>query len=162
MEYYGYYPSPVGMLLLTCRDDALTGVWMTEKLPADRVRKEDHPVLLQTKAWLDEYFRGGNPAETVPLAPEGTGFQQRVWKLLMDIPYGSTCSYGELARQLGAEKMSAQAVGGAVGRNPISILIPCHRVVGSKGQLTGYAGGLENKKKLLALEGRQIVNDRIV
>ena len=161
--YAGTYVSPVGNLLLTCTDQGLTGIYMDRELPQ---MPEEHPILHQTKRWLDAYFRGTDPVADMPLAPEGTPFQQQVWQLLLDIPYGETVSYGELAKKmaavLGKEKMSAQAVGQAVGKNPISILIPCHRVVGTKGQLTGYAGGLETKIWLLRHEGRQIEKDIVL
>ena len=144
--YFAEYASPLGILLLTCREDALTGLWMNRLPPEDGCRREDHPILLEAKRWLDRYFRGENPPVTVPLRPEGPPFRQQVWRLLRDIPYGESRSYGDLARQmaaiLGKEKMSAQAIGQAVGSNPISIFIPCHRVVGARGQLTGYAGGI--------------------
>ena len=154
--YSRQYDSPVGKLLLTCNDQGLTGIYM------DRVRPQqsEHPILQKTAAWLDAYFRGEAPVAEIPLAAEGTAFQKQVWKLLSGIPYGECRSYGELARDmaaaLGKENMSAQAVGQAVGQNPISILIPCHRVIGSRGQLTGYAGGLERKIWLLRHEGRQV------
>lgn len=150
------YDSPVGKLLLTCTDQGLTGIYMNRETP----QQAEYPILQQTAAWLDAYFRGENPDVDIPLTPQGTAFQKQVWQLLLTIPYGEIRSYGEIAREmattLGKEKMSAQAVGQAVGKNPISILIPCHRVVGTKGQLTGYAGGLEKKVWLLRHEGRQI------
>lgn len=153
---YSYYDSPVGRLLLTSEHGALTGLWMDARAPEGASREEDNPVLIQTKNWLDGYFRGEPPEIDFPLAPEGTAFQCRVWQILLAIPYGETRSYGDIAREaaalMGKKKMSAQAVGGAVGRNPISILIPCHRVVGAGGQLTGYAGGLERKAWLLGHE----------
>ena len=115
-------------------------------------------VLSKTKQWLDDYFAGRRPDFAPPLKPQGTPFQELVWQLLLDIPYGATTTYGELAQavaqRLGKERMSAQAVGQAVGHNPIAVIIPCHRVLGKNGQLTGYAGGLERKKALLALEAR--------
>ena len=157
--YFAEYASPLGKLLLTCREDALTGLWINRTAPADAVCRVDHPVLLKTKQWLDSYFRGENPPVTVPLSPEGTPFRQLVWQLLLTIPYGESRSYGEIAREMagltGKEKMSAQAVGQAVGSNPISILIPCHRCVGAKGQLTGYAAGIDKKIWLLRHEGQQ-------
>jgi len=157
--YYSEYDSPVGKLLLTCREEGLTGLWMNRKPPQTACLRDDHPVFLETKLWLDSYFRGNPLPVTVALCPEGTPFRKQVWQLLLAIPYGQTCSYGKLAREmavlLGKEKMSAQAIGQAVGSNPISILIPCHRVVGTKGQLTGYAGGIDNKIWLLRHEGRQ-------
>lgn len=157
--YCTEYDSPIGTLLLTCRENGLTGLWMNRLPPEDGCRREDHPIFLEAKRWLDRYFRGENPSVTVPLAPEGTPFRQQVWQLLRAIPYGESRSYGDLARQmaaiLGKENMSAQAIGQAVGSNPISIFIPCHRVVGAKGQLTGYAGGIDKKIWLLRQEGQQ-------
>lgn len=157
--YFTEYNSPIGTLLLTCREDGLTGLWMNRLPPEDGCRREDHPIFLEAKRWLDSYFRGENPPVTVPLTPEGTPFRQQVWQLLAAIPYGESRSYGDLARQmaaiLGKENMSAQAIGQAVGSNPISIFIPCHRVVGARGQLTGYAGGIHNKIWLLRYEGQQ-------
>ena len=164
MYYSMQYPSPVGTLLLNCRDEGLTGIWYDREFP--ECTQENHPILLQTKLWLDCYFCGENPDVQIPILLEGTEFQKQVWQLLLNIPYGETRSYGEIAgemaNRLGKEKMSAQAVGQAVGKNPISILIPCHRVVGRKGQLTGYAGGLEQKHWLLRHEGHQIENNIVL
>ena len=145
------YCSPVGTLYLTADAGGLTGIWMHPE------KTEDFPVLTQAKVWLDGYF-SGNPAEvTFPLNPPGTSFQKQVWEILLTIPYGETTTYGAIAREMaqrtGKEKMSAQAVGQAVGANPIAIAIPCHRVVGAKGKLTGYAGGLDKKEWLLRHEG---------
>jgi len=163
--YAAQYDSPLGRLLLTCEDNGLTGIWFDRELPNQR-NPDGHPVLRQTAAWLDVYFRGENPTIEIPIALVGTDFQKLVWKLLLAIPYGESRSYGQLAREmaivLGKEKMSAQAVGQAVGKNPISILIPCHRVVGTKGQLTGYASGLEKKIWLLRHEGRQIQSNIVL
>ena len=160
--YATSYDSPIGQLLLTCSDQALTGLFMNRETE----KRDHHPILIQTGKWLDAYFRGENPALDIPLYTEGTPFQQQVWKLLLEIPYGEVRTYGDLARKMahitGKEKMSAQAVGQAVGSNPIGILIPCHRVVGMKGQLTGYAWGLDKKKWLLRLEGRQIENNIVL
>ena len=157
--YYAQYDSPVGKLFLTCQDTGLTGIWYDKELPAHGNR-EDHPLLEQTKLWLDSYFRSEKSAAGIPMALQGTDFQKRVWKILMTIPWGETRTYGEIAREMaelsGKKSMSAQAVGQAVGRNPVNILIPCHRVVGAGGKLTGYAGGLERKTWLLRHEGRQI------
>ena len=148
---YCEYPSPVGTLYLTAGEGGLTGIWMHPE------KTEDFPILSQAKAWLDGYF-SGNPAElSFPLNPHGTPFQKQVWEILLTIPYGEITTYGAIAREIalrtGKEKMSAQAVGQAVGANPISILIPCHRVVGANGKLTGYTGGLEKKEWLLRHEG---------
>ena len=157
--YCAEYDSPVGKLLLTWEDDGLTGIWFDRALPTQGT-SADHPILENTNRWLDAYFCGENPPMEIPLVLEGTAFQKQVWQLLLKIPYGQTKTYGALARELasltGKETMSAQAVGQAVGRNPISILIPCHRVVGTRGKLTGYAGGMDRKIWLLRREGRQI------
>jgi methylated-DNA-[protein]-cysteine S-methyltransferase len=157
--YVSWYDSPLGRLTLTCTDRGLTGLYMNR----DADRQEDHPVFRQTKIWLDAYFRGENPPMTLALDLEGTAFQYAVWKILQTIPYGETRSYGSIAKEvamlLGKEKMSAQAVGQAVGKNPVSILVPCHRVVGSNGQLTGYAGGMEKKIWLLEHETRQRIGE---
>ena len=170
MEYTCSYSSPLGEMTMASDGTYLTGLWFNgqkyfgstlrkahEDLPGDRAQKEI-PVFAQTKKWLDAYFAGKCPAFLPPLAPKGSPFRQKVWELLLAIPYGETRTYGELAKILSGEKtgMSAQAVGGAVGHNPISIIIPCHRVLGSGGQLIGYAGGLDKKKYLLVLEGKEI------
>lgn len=145
---YGQYESPLGPLLLAWEEKGLTGLWMNREKP-----EQVHPVPEAVKQWLDDYFLGHPGEVSFPLKPKGTVFQQQVWQILLGIPYGHTRTYGDIAREMaaltGKKKMSAQAIGQAVGRNPISILIPCHRVVGSKGQLTGYAGGLEKKVWLL-------------
>lgn len=157
MVYFTEYDSPVGVLLLESDGENLTGLWMGREPARDAVPGEKLPVLCRAKEWLDAYFRGEEPRIDFPLAPAGTAFQKMVWEILLDISWGRTRSYGDIAREmavrLGKKKMSAQAVGGAVGRNPISIVIPCHRVVGAQRQLTGYAGGLERKRWLLEHEG---------
>lgn len=154
--YFAEYDSQVGRLLLTADDKSLTGLWMNKLPPSDAAEDPNHPILREAARWLDRYFQGGDTVIPVPLDPAGTAFQKQVWEILMAIPFGQTRSYGsiarEMARLLGKETMSAQAVGQAVGRNPISILIPCHRVVGEKGQLTGYAGGIDKKQWLLRHE----------
>ncbi len=153
MNCYTLYPSPVGLLCLTSDGTALTGLWMeSQNFDCSKLsRQDDHPLFDFVRNWLDDYFAGkGRPAD-FPLSPAGTDFQKRIWEILLTIPYGEITTYGAIAKQLG-ERMSAQAVGQAVGRNPIGIIIPCHRVVGAKGQLTGYAGGLEKKKWLLRHE----------
>ena len=157
MVYYSYYSSTLGQILLLSDGESLTGLYMdTQPGKPGEIQKE-LPVFEATKAWLDAYFRGESPdPSALPLAPKGTAFQEKVWQILLTIPQGQTRSYGdisrEMARQLGKEKMSAQAVGQAVGRNPISIIIPCHRVVGTNGTLTGYTGGLDKKTWLLKHE----------
>ena len=156
-----HYESPLGGVLLAADEIGLTGLWFDGQknfargLPADRVERET-PALLEAKRWLDIYFSGKEPDFTPPLHPIGSAFRQSVWEILLQIPYGKTTTYGEIARQLsekmGLSRMCAQAVGGAVGHNEISIIIPCHRVVGTNGSLTGYAGGIDKKGKLLELE----------
>lgn len=158
---YTQIASPLGTLTLSAKADALTGLWIegqTYSPAALGTRKalSEVPLFLQVSRWLDAYFAGENPQIDFALAPVGTEFRQSVWAILRKIPYGQTTTYGAIARELGAKRgkpVSAQAVGGAVGHNPISILIPCHRVIGSDGSLTGYAGGLALKQKLLASEG---------
>jgi len=153
--------TPLGEIRAAARDKTLIGLWFLNQkyFPSgagEWIAQPDYPVFTSLDAWLEDYFSGGNPEMNIPLSPAGTGFQEAVWKLLREIPYGKTTTYGALAKQLaaGGRKASAQAVGGAVGHNPISILIPCHRVLGADGSLTGYAGGLEKKQRLLELEGR--------
>ena len=161
MIFTQHYESPLGGILLAADDTGLTGLWFEgQKYFArtlDAVHQEQETaVLSEARRWLDVYFGGKEPDFTPPLHPAGSAFQQEVWALLRRIPCGQTTTYGALARQLAAERglsrMSAQAVGGAVGHNVISIIIPCHRVVGTNGSLTGYAGGIDKKAALLRLE----------
>ena len=207
MTYTAHYDSPIGGITLASDGVALTGLWFDGQkhfaatLTNETYEDSDLPVFEQTRKWLDLYFAGECPDFTPPLAPQGTPFQQKVWELLLAIPYGKTTTYGEIAQcvvetrliaslhgatsqdalsrgascrgaslqvassqgaslqgattqnaSLPKQHMSPQAIGGAVGHNPIAIIIPCHRVIGSDGSLTGYAGGLERKKYLLALE----------
>jgi len=158
------FPSPFGTITLACHDDNLVGLWMEGQkyhggaIPEALSENDDLPIFGKVKEWLNRYFAGERPDITgLPLAPIGGGFRQSVWKILCEIPYGKVVTYGEIAKktasQMSRASMSSQAVGGAVGHNPISIIIPCHRVVGSNGSLTGYAGGLQMKVKLLELEG---------
>ena len=161
MIYTCTYPSPLGNILLAADEVGLTGLWFEGQkyfgntLPKETVSQEI-PVLIRAKKWLDVYFSGEEPKFTPPLHPKGSTFRQAVWKILLQIPYGQTITYGEIARQLAKMQnvphMSAQAVGGAVGHNEVSIIIPCHRVVGVNGSLTGYAGGIDKKIALLKLE----------
>lgn len=151
MLHYDRYESPRGTLWLTGRDNILTGLSFEEP------RGEYEPGTFQTVGdWLDDYFRGIPREIDFQIDPAGTPFQKLIWKFLLEIPYGKTVTYGDLARAaakaMGKEKMSAQAVGQAVGRNPIAIIIPCHRCVGAKGKLTGYAYGLDRKAWLLKQE----------
>lgn len=162
MQFTTEYSSPLGDILLAADEIGLTGLWFLGQkyfalsLEKDNERKEI-PVLKQAKHWLDIYFSGKDPEFTVPLHLQGTDFQKEVWDILCAIPYGQTATYKEIAKQIalkrGIAHMSAQAVGGAVGHNPVSILVPCHRVLGTDGSLTGYAGGIEKKRSLLRLEG---------
>lgn len=161
MIYIQHYESPLGGILIAADEIGLTGLWFdgekyfADNLPAEHTIQET-PIFAEVKRWLDIYFNGKEPDFMPSLHPVGSAFRKAVWEILLQIPYGQTTTYGEIARQL-AEKqeltrMSAQAVGGAVGHNEISIIIPCHRVVGADGSLTGYAGGIHKKEKLLELE----------
>lgn len=163
MLYKTYYKSPIGNLMLLSDGDNLVGLYMENQkyylngIKQELTSKDNLQVLENTKKWLDRYFAKENPSiKEIPLAPIGGEFRQKVWKILCEIPYGKTTTYGEIAKRIAKEmdkeKMSAQAVGNAVGHNPISIIIPCHRVVGKDGSLTGYAGGIEKKRILLELE----------
>lgn len=166
MKHIAEYKSPLGELLLISSDTALLEIWFDSKksydkllgneLIPDNFDKTVNEILSKTILWLDTYFAGKVPDFTVPVKLQGTDFQKRVWEILMDIPYGTSRTYGEIAeiiaKERGVSKMSAQAVGQAVGNNKISILIPCHRVLGANGKLTGYGGGLERKVSLLNLE----------
>lgn len=163
MTYTMHYDSPLGRLLLAADEKGLTGVWFEDqkyfaaKLPPEHEETAEPalPVLCQACRWLDVYFSGREPDFTPKLHLIGSDFQQTVWALLLKIPYGQTTTYGALARQLEAQtgkRASAQAVGGAVGHNPVSLIVPCHRVVGTDGSLTGYAGGIDKKLRLLTLE----------
>lgn len=147
------YPSPVGELTLVASDAGLQAIWWPDDVRALATgeRDDEHPVLAQTVRELDEYFAGKRREFTVPLDPAGTPFQQSAWKVLQEIPYGQTITYGEQARRLG-DPAKARAVGAANGRNPISIIVPCHRVVGVSGALTGFAGGMDAKHWLLEFE----------
>ena len=155
---YSYIPSPVGQLKLVARESRLVAILWEKDDPArvrlgTMVEQPDHPILVETRRQLGEYFAGRRQAFTVALAFEGTDFQQQVWLALLTIPFGETRTYGEIARQIGRPSAS-RAVGAANGRNPISIIAPCHRVLGSTGALTGFAGGLAAKDHLLAHERR--------
>lgn len=156
MIYLTRYESPLGSILLAADGVGLTGLWFIGQkyfpsFSEGEALEEETPVLAEAIRWLNVYFSGKEPDFLPPLHPQGSSFRQAVWNVLLTIPRGQTMTYGEIARRLNVR--SAQAVGGAVGHNPISILIPCHRVVGSDGSLTGYAGGLARKEWLLHLEG---------
>ncbi|MGI6007889.1 MAG: methylated-DNA--[protein]-cysteine S-methyltransferase [Ruminococcus sp.] len=161
MQYTDTYISPIGKIIFASDGTALTGLWFEgqkyfEESLTEKMKDEHLPVFEETKRWLDCYFSGSVPGFTPVLRPKGSPFRMEVWKILQEIPYGKLTTYGEIARRMagqrGLEKMSAQAVGGAVAHNPISIIIPCHRVVGSDGSLTGYAGGIQKKIELLKIE----------
>ena len=158
MTYTTHYSSPLGKIILVSNGTALTELDFAEDVSAASATRtqKDLPVFEEVSRWLDAYVAGRDPGALPPLAPHGTAFQQAVWKILRRIPYGTTTTYGRIAARIAAARggrMSAQAVGGAVGRTPISIIIPCHRVIGADGSLTGYAGGLDKKEYLLRLEG---------
>ena len=164
MYYSTIYPSHIGTITLACDSENLVGLWLEgQKYHGNTIHEEivennDIPVFAAAKNWLDRYFAGKKPAiAELPLAPMGSEFRQEVWRILCEIPYGEVITYGSIAKKMAIkmnkESMSSQAVGGAVGHNPISIIIPCHRVVGANGSLTGYAGGIGRKIKLLELEG---------
>lgn len=163
MEYASHYDSPVGPLLLLSDGDNLTGVYLNREIPAV---VSDLPVFRQTANWLDAYFQGKQLPQIPPINLRGTAFQRLIWNMLPGIPMGEVRTYGDLAKGaatiLGKEKMSAQAVGQAVGKNPVSILVPCHRVVGAEGGMTGYGGGMENKIWLLTHEGWQIREKKLI
>ena len=161
MDYTHHYGSPLGGITLASNGEALTGLWFDgQKYFADTLRghpeEKTLPVFAEANRWLDIYFSGKVPGFTPKLHIQTTAFRKAVWDILLTIPYGKTMTYGEIAAifsgQNGMKRMSAQAVGGAVGHNPISLIIPCHRVVGANGSLTGYAGGIDKKVKLLTLE----------
>ena len=158
MFYKAVYPSALGEIVLVCDESALVSLTLPGQAGFPHAAEiAEHPILTQSKAWLDAYFRGDAPSPAaLPLRPAGTPFRRLIWALLLEIPCGKTVSYGTLAKKaaekLGKPRMSAQAVGQAVGANPIAIVIPCHRCVGADGSLTGYAGGLHYKKALLQLE----------
>ncbi len=161
MIHTTYYDSPLGKILLAADEEGLIGLWFeNQKYYADvlgnETVQEKNDTLRETEKWLNIYFSGRKPEFTPPLHMIGSAFRKSVWEILLTIPYGQTMTYGDIAKQLarqnGWKGMSAQAVGGAVGHNSISVIIPCHRVVGSNGSLTGYAGGIDKKVKLLTLE----------
>ena len=162
MQYTATYQSPLGEILLAADEEGLTGLWFDHqkyyalRLDHEHAKKET-PAIERTRAWLDVYFAGEEPDFLPPIHMIGTPFQKDVWNILLQIPYGKTTTYGEIAKKIAVQRglahMSAHAVGGAVSHNEISLIIPCHRVVGKSGSLTGYAGGIDKKIYLLKLEG---------
>ena len=164
MYYKTNYSSPLGEMLLASDGENLIGLWLKGQkyhggdLKGEMIQKDDLPVFTSAKDWLERYFKGKKPnTSELPLLPMGGDFRKKVWNILREIPYGECITYGDIAKIIaeksGLASMSSQAVGGAVGHNPISVIIPCHRVVGANGSLTGYAGGIDNKIKLLRHEG---------
>lgn len=170
MIYTSAYQSPIGNLLIASKDNKLVGLWVENQkyylsnFKEEIVEKENLEILVKTKKWLDRYFNGEKPdIKELEISPVGSEFRKSVWEILKNIPYGEVITYNdiakEIAKQKGIKKMSAQAVGGAVGHNPISIIIPCHRVVGTNGSLTGFAGGI--KKKIYLLEHEKVNMDKL-
>lgn len=164
MNYSTNYSSPLGLITMASDGEKLIGLWLegqkyfAETIIKAVVENDDLEIFIFTRQWLDRYFAGEKPEiSELPLAPIGGEFRKIVWDILCQIPYGETITYGEIAKKVAIKmnkrSMSSQAVGGAVGHNPISIIIPCHRVVGVKGNLTGYAGGIDKKIRLLEHEG---------
>lgn len=169
MIYKTYYDSPVGNILLLSKENTLIRLsiegqkYYIDKADNKIPQKNDIEIFVQTKEWLDRYFEGKKPKiSELKIDITGNEFRKNVWKILCEIPYGKTITYGEIARKvaknMNKKTMSAQAVGGAVGNNPISIIIPCHRVVGKNGNLTGYSGGIDKKIQLLNIENVNIEN----
>ena len=167
MTYIYYYYSPLGGITVSSNGSEITGLWFDgQKYFGSTLLEEHHPgelpVFEQTARWLDIYFSGKAPVFIPPLHMQTTPFRKLVWDILLTIPFGSTMTYGEIAdtaaKQMGRTHMSPQAVGGAVGHNAISLIIPCHRVMGTDGSLTGYAGGIDKKAKLLALEKSNLLS----
>ena len=167
MYYRLRYDSPIGLFTIASDGEYITGLWMDGQAHfaaghQDPLDLPELPVLQAAGSWLDRYFSGQQPScEELPLRPMGTLFQQQIWGILKTIPYGQTMTYGQIAKEI-SQTMSAQAVGGAVGRNPISIIIPCHRVLGSGRKATGYAGGIARKQWLLHHEGISITDTNII
>lgn len=165
MEYIFEYKSPIESIIITSDETEITGLRFKGESEAEVLsdkRYKETSAIKETKRWLDIYFSGKNPGYIPAINPKGTEFQKLVWKILLEIPYGKTTTYGEIAGKIAeiknVSRMSAQAVGGAVGKNPIAIIIPCHRVVGKKGNMTGYAYGIDKKIALLEIERADIKN----
>ena len=169
MDYTYHYQSPLGGMTMASEGENLTGLWFdgqrffAETLDAEQIER-NLPIFDETVRWLDIYFSGKEPGFTPAMRTRGTTFRKAVWEILLTIPYGKTVTYGEIAKETavrtGAGRMSAQAVGNAVSHNAISLIIPCHRVVGRGGRLTGYAGGIEKKKCLLSMEQAEDTNQK--
>ncbi len=160
---YTYSDSPLGRLLITCNDNGLSGIWFDQQkyypqVPQTWQQDDRNNLLSETAGALQNYFSTGDAPSTPSLSLSGTDFQQKVWHKLLEIPAGTTITYGELAKRLN-KPSAVRAVAAAVGRNPVSIIVPCHRVIGASGSLTGYAGGLERKQHLLKLEANAVADD---
>lgn len=163
MIFCSYYQSCCGKMLIAATEQAVCGIWFENqkhyayKANKNMQKNDNLPIFIKTKKWLDDYFAGKNPdAKEIPVVLHGSDFQQKVWSILQTIEYGKTMTYGQISKLIerqSGKKMSAQAVGGAVGHNPVSIIVPCHRVLGANKNLTGYAAGLDIKTKLLKIEG---------
>ncbi len=155
MNYYTNYNSILGRLTIVSDGENLTGLYFEGQFDVkDRVKNDELIIFETVRHWLDSYFKGERvTADGIPIKFRGTDFRLKVWNELLKIPYGEVTTYGAIAKKVGGDKMSARAVGGAVGHNPISIIVPCHRVIGAGGKLTGYSGGMEKKIKLLQIEG---------
>ena len=165
MEYIFEYKSPIGDIIITSNETGITGVRFKRQSENEELcgkKYKETTAIKETEKWLDIYFSGKNPEFIPAINPAGTEFQKLVWKMLLEIPYGKTTTYGEIARKIAeiknVSRMSAQAIGGAVGKNPIAIIIPCHRVVGKNGNMTGYAYGVDKKTALLEIEEADIKN----
>lgn len=165
MEYIFEYKSPIGDIIIMSDEVGITGLRFKGRSEKEELRDKKYKetaAIKETEKWLDIYFSGSNPEFIPAINPAGTDFQKLVWKMLLEIPYGKTTTYGEIARKIAeiknVSRMSAQAIGGAVGKNPIAIIIPCHRVVGKNGNMTGYAYGVDKKTALLEIEGADIKN----
>ena len=160
MIYFTLLSSPIGIFTIAGTNEYITNLWFDDqsqyiKTHFAQVSEQTIPIFKDAQKWLDCYFSGKEPTLTLPLLPKGSEFQHEVWSILLKIPYGKVITYGDIAKEIGKKvnkKMSAQAVGGAVGSNPIPVIIPCHRVIGAKGNLTGFASGLKNKIALLKAE----------
>ena len=169
MDFTHHYSSPLGGITMASDGECLTGLWFdgqkysADTLPAQHEEK-DLDVFRRTDKWLDLYFSGTDPDFRPPIRMNGTAFRKEVWQILLTIPFGKTMTYGEIAKILadrrGNNSMSAQAVGGAVAHNPVSLIIPCHRVIGTNGALTGYAGGLDKKTWLLDMERKNTLDKK--
>ncbi len=162
MDYTAHYHSRLGGITMASDGTALVGLWFDGQkyfgrtLEAKHEPRPDLPIFYETRCWLDIYFGGHEPNFTPPLVMRGSDFRKAVWRILLEIPFGQTMTYGEIARRVAVERglqsMSAQAIGGAVGHNPISIIVPCHRIIAADGGMTGYAGGIDRKMWLLMME----------